>query len=264
MKNLTAALCVSLVIFAASAETPRRDAAAFRLEPVKQLRKGVDAWPLIVAPSNPTEQIVNATLTMLNQRLAQALSGCDDAYRESLGMTGDDSKAKDAALAAWARRVEVTMTGPRFLSLVASDDVFCGGNRPNNEQFALVFDMNTGTQVDWMVLVAKTAGAPTYMDTVSDGSTAKALILPALRKMSVATAVPDCKDAFQDSQSYLIWPDARHGRLVAQPFDLPHVVGACAEEIHLTMGQARKLGFDETLLKAIDQAHHRVVSKPNH
>jgi hypothetical protein len=51
---------------------------------------------------------------------------------------------------------------------------------------------------------------------------------------------------------------------VAQPFDLPHVVQACANEINLTLDQARKLGFDESLLTAIQEAHSRVSAASKH
>jgi len=50
--------------------------------------------------------------------------------------------------------------------------------------------------------------------------------------------------------------------LVAEAIGVPHVVQACAEEIPLTMEQARKLGFDESLVSAIEQAHARAVAAP--
>jgi hypothetical protein len=234
-----------------------------QLEPVKQLRKDIDLWPLIAHPGTPPEVRVNALLTKLNLRLADTVRECN---RDVLtGMKGAKARDRASAVAAdWSRTVLVTMTGPRFLSLVATDETFCGGAHPDGSTMAMVFDMTTGTPVNWLALVAKSAGASTFVDSVSDGSKVGALVLPALQKINAARASSDCKDAFQDQQPFELWPDATHETLVAQAFDLPHVVQACAEEIGLKMKQARDLGFDEGLLTAIEQAHRRVPPTPQH
>jgi len=245
-----------------SGESPMTSAGTFQMEPVKQLRKGVDMWPLIVNAGSPVEQRVNATLTKLNNRLTQALKDCDAGAIEQSKQMGDTAKDKDPTSGDWSRKVQVTMNGPRFLSLVATDEAFCGGAHPNSGQMALVFDMTTGAPVNWLALVAKSAGASTYSDTVVDGSTAGALILPALQKMNLAAANGDCKDAFQDPQSFLLWPDAASGTLVAMPFDLPFATQACANPIKLTIDQARKLGFSESLLGAIEQANRQTGAAP--
>jgi hypothetical protein len=238
------------------------------IEPVKEIRKGVDAWPLILNPDTPVAKRVNETLTRLNRSLAQALHDCDADYLRWQKLVGHLASGQDQMSTDWSRKIDVTMEGPRFLSLVASDEIFCGGAHPDGGRMAMVFDMSTGAQVSWTELVAKSAGASPYTGTFWDGSTAGALVLPALQKMNVDSNVDsadaDCKDAFQNPQPFLIWPDAKHETLVAQPFDLPHVVQACANEIALTMDQARKLGFDEVLLSAIQQAHSWTAVKPAH
>jgi hypothetical protein len=273
-RRIAALLCVLVpFVTSAGAQTgtpgssgvpPTTRAGTYQIQPVKELRKGVELWPLIVNPGNPAEQRVNATLTKLNNRLTQALKDCDARVLEQSKQMGDTAKSKDPTSDDWSREVQVTMQGPRFLSLLATDDSFCGGAYPDSGQMALVFDMTTGAPVNWMALVAKSAGASTHTDTVMDGSTAGALILPALQKMNLAAAGPDCKDAFQDPQSFLLWPDAKSGTLVAMPFDLPHATQACASQINLTIGQARKLGFSESLLGAIEQANRQsgVTPKP--
>lgn len=257
MKWLIAALMCPLVSAAALASQDPQTASAgeLKIAPVTQLRAGVDAWPLILEPGTPAEQRVNETLTNLNQRLQHALNDCDASYQESLKQMGDGAKNQDPVSKDWSRKVEVTMRGPRFLSLLATDSSFCAGAHPNSGQVAMVFDMNTGAPVNWTAMVTSTAGATAYKGTSMDGSTVGALVLPGLKTMAVAAADADCKDAFLDSQPFLIWPDAQQGTLVAQPFDLPHVVEACANEINLTRDQSRKLGFDESLLGAIEQAH---------
>ncbi len=166
-------------------------------------------------------------------------------------MVGQPEDGQNQISADWSRTIEVTMEGPRFLSLVVSDETFCGGPHPNGEVIAMVFDMTTGAPVDWTKMVAKSAGA-------SANSAVGTLVLPALQKMNLAAADADCKDVFQDPQPFQMWPDAKRGTLVAQPCDLPHAVQACANKIDLTMDEARKLGFDESLLTAIEQAHRQI------
>src|ERR1035438_9762161 len=165
LKRLTAPFLSSLAFvaafFAAIAASQAADAVSLKLVPVKQLRKGVDAWPPIVNPANPAEQKVNATLTRLNVRLQKALSECDASSLEDMKGAGRPQKEWAAAVAEdWSRKVVVTMDGPRFLSLVATDEyVNCGGAHPDSDTMAMVFDMTTGTPVSWPAMVAKSAGA---------------------------------------------------------------------------------------------------------
>ncbi len=246
----------------ATNSNPQAATANLQLTPVKELRKSVDAWPLIVNPATPAEQRVNATLTRLNLRLAQALRECDAGAREEAKLMGTAEKGQDPTSEDWSRTIKVTMTGQRFLSLVATDEFYCGGAHPNSDVMAMVFDMTTGTPVNWPAQFPQSAGASSFVDTVGDESKVGALVLPALLKIYAAAASEECKDAFQDSQSFLIWPDAQHGTLVAQAFDLPHAVQSCADEFGLTMEQARKLGFDESVLSAIEQAHRQIAANP--
>jgi hypothetical protein len=232
--------------------------APITMEPVRQLRKGVDAWPLIVNPSTPAATRVNATLTRLNKLMQQSLRECDEGARDAIGNEAGD----------WERSIKVTMTGPRFLSLVARDGTYCGGAHPSSDTLAMVFDLNTGIPVNWMTLIAKSANASWYSGPITDGTNVGAPAIPALRAMSVVAAT-DCKDIFQDSQSYpqlsyQLWPDAASGKLIAEPFGLPQVAAPCAEHLELTIEQARKIGFDETLLTAIEQAHKDFMSAAHH
>jgi hypothetical protein len=251
-----------LLLLAASAAFAADQPATIPVEPVKQVRKGVDAWPLIQNPRTPAEIRVNAALTKLNQRLQQALATCDDGARASFKQMGEDApKDQDPTEGDWRRSVQITMQGPRFLSLVASDEVFCGGAHPDTGTMAMVFDLTTGAPVNWLAMVPKSAAASTHADTVSDGSTVSGLALAGLAKINLAAADQDCNDAFVEGQSFQLWPDARAGTLVAQAFDLPHVVAACAAQIPLSLEQARGLGFDESLLGAIEEAHRLGVKR---
>ena len=181
MRRLIAALLSlllpSLLVAAAQVEGPsaepypqRKDTPALHLEPIKQLRKGVDAWPLILNPASPAEQRVNATFTMLNKHLEQALHDCDGDYQAWLKQIGNVAGGQDQMSKDWSRNVKVTMRGPLFLSVVASDDVFCGGAHPNDDRIAMVFDMSIGAQVDWNTLVSKSEGAAIDKEAAMDGT----------------------------------------------------------------------------------------------
>jgi hypothetical protein len=257
-------LCVLVLSFApstASAQSHAPDgspnaanAGGIQISPIKHLRKGVDAWPLIANPSSPAERRVNEFLLAENLRLEQNLRDCDADMMEQLKQM-EVRNPRDAVSGDWSRKVRVTMSGPRFLSLVADDSVYCGGAHPSSDQMAQVFDMTTGYLVDWDELLSASAGASSENDTVLDGTSVDALVLPGLQKMDFFVHHGDCKDATLKPKSFLIWPDARYGTLVAAPFSLPHAIQGCAKEIGLTMDQARILGFDESLLSAIKQAH---------
>jgi hypothetical protein len=164
----------------------------------------------------------------------------------------------------WSRSVKVTMQGPRYLSLVATDEVFCGGAHPDSDDVALVFDMTTGEPVNWVSMLTKGIEASAYADTAIDGSTVGALILPALAKIYTDAAEGDCKDVGSEvsQHSFQLWPDAKAGTLVAVEFDLPHVVRACAVPLSLSMAEARRLGFREEFLREIEIAHHNETVHP--
>jgi hypothetical protein len=225
------------------------------------LRKGVDAFPLIAHASTAAEQNVNATLNQLNERMANTLKDCDGSYRDWAKQVDQPLTGKNAVEGDWERKITVTMTGPRFVGMVAIDSVFCGGAHPDSDTLAIVFDLTTGGPMNWMTFIAESADVSAYSDSNSDGTTVDALIIPALRPLTIAHASEECKDAFQNPQPYQLWPDAKSGTLTAEPFGLPHVVAACADDLKLTLDQARKLGFGETLLSAIAQAHRQLAAR---
>ena len=52
----------------------------------------------------------------------------------------------------WQRYVEVTFKGPRYLGRVAADEFNCGGPHPDHDQMPFVFDLTTGSPVNWVKL----------------------------------------------------------------------------------------------------------------
>ncbi len=208
MRRVHVALLYMFTVFALSAgetlraQSPQANATPgesqfFKLEPVRQLRKGIDAWPLILNANDAASKRANAILQEMNQKLALALKDCDTNYAAWTQEMGDASKGKGGAADEWERKVEVTMTGPRFLSIVATDDfIFCGGAYPDSDRISMVFDMSTGDPVNWTAMIAKAADASSITGSGYDGTQVVALILPALDKIKLAAASPECKDAF--------------------------------------------------------------------
>lgn len=254
------ALCV---LTAASAQPhPPHPTRTLSLSAARQLRPGVEALPVILAPDSPAAQRVNATLSVMNKQLLASLRECDATYNRS-----HPPRNKTAAthpLADWKRRITVTMKGPRLLAILADDLRFCDNSYPNRDRTALVFDMENGGQpVDWRSLMTESAEAVPASDASLDGAPSSSLVMPALTQIAEAQASPACKQSLnpQGDLTFLIWPDAKRGKIVVQATGLPHAVQACETEIALTAAQARRIGFADRLLALLAVAHPAVVVK---
>jgi hypothetical protein len=214
--------------------------------PVRQMREDVDLWPLIVHPKNAAERRINATLAKLNGEFAGKVRDC---------ISGKFAWSKELTPGEWERTTKVTMRGPRFLSMVASDGFYCGTAHPDDDLVVLVFNLETGEQVDWSSLIDKSVGASLSRGELGDENGTPPLRLPGLKVIYAAVEDDDCKRYFEDERSFVLWPDAGSGTLIAEVAGLPHVALPCKNDLKLTIEQARKLGFDESLLQAIEKAH---------
>jgi len=223
-----AALCTAVSLLVPSLHLPEAHAQhspatsseSFQVGQIKQIRKGVDLWPLIINPQNLPEQHVDESLTRSNQRLAQSLRECNSDYLKWLKIVRGNSTQKTGY---WSRKVRVTMAGPRYFSLVMSQEVVCGGAHPAQDQAAMAFDITTGNLVNWPALVSNSAHATSYPDTDYEGNTVTGVILPSLEKIAVDSAETECKHAFQHPLPFLLWPNAEKETLVARPFG-PHTL----------------------------------------
>jgi len=159
----------------------------------------------------------------------------------------------------YQRSVQPTMLGPGYFSVWVNENWECGAY-PNVSISVRVFDLNTGEAVDWTKLVSG-AGVKTYSDSGADGKQGAplALVYPALKAIYLKDPdnAGDCQTAYDDEQSFIIWPEAKSGMLQVQAFDLPHVTQACANTMALTPDQAKTLGFNADLLKALAAAHQQ-------
>jgi hypothetical protein len=110
-------------------------------------------------------------------------------------------------------------------------------------------------------LVDKSAGASLSKDELGDEDGTPPLRLPKLKVIYAAAEEDYCQDYFKDKRSFVLWPDAESGTLVADVAGLPHFALPCKNELKLTIEQARKLGFDESLLQAIEEAHRIAAAR---
>ncbi|HEX4195911.1 MAG TPA: hypothetical protein VHZ26_00570 [Caulobacteraceae bacterium] len=209
------------------------------------------ALPRIAAPATPQTARINASLARIDQTWRGFMKDC-------LG----HGKASEVQL---NRSVEVTLAGPRYVSIVAHDSEWCdGANNPSNSALALVYDLDAGKPVDWKALLGPRLVATEALDNSSDGTTIGTIAGPALQALYVAAvkADPDikgdkdwwsgCSEALTDpSLAFVAWPDAKKAGLVVTPSGLPHVVTACAEDEVIPLSRLRADGADPGFIAAI-------------
>lgn len=221
-------------------------ASAVELTPARPLGPKLDGLPRVVG-DDPVAQRINVTLQHAEERLARSIREC--------GRTDTHS---------WERKVRVETRGPRFLSLVVTDESFCGGAHPDGDLLALVFDLRDGSLADWNALLPPSLARPNALaDTMSGGkvallnadalSAAYARLYPTRPQNGVAAADwASCREAVASVRSFVVWPSAAPHGLAIQTLDLPHVVAACAVPVVLPTATLRGLGIGEELADALD------------
>jgi hypothetical protein len=224
--------------------------APVRLSPIWKIRKGVDAWPMILDPKNDAEQRINGHLSELNYKLTHSLKDCGTNY--------DDGEGGSFLV----RHTKVTMLGPVFLSLVAKMDLKCSGGHPYSFTDVVVFNLRTGEPVDprsWFLpsLQASLSEGSEEYPTQENPPLEKSVLVTGLLKAYQEATDHSCDEAYRPNQSFLVWPDANSGRVMVQASHLGGCCQACGVEVGLTLEQARKFGFSETFLQAITHAHNR-------
>jgi len=239
-----------LVFLAASASQVRatNNSGSIKLRKLPPVAINVAAFPRLVAGADP------AIVKRINKLLARGDGRVRNAARDCLRM---GRKRAD-----WSRKVSMTMQGPRYVSLVASDDYYCGGAYPDTSTVALVFDLNTGGLVDWTKLLPELAQR-TGADTAGDGSTLGTVSSDRLSDLYRDMAKrgdgePECVDALKETElNFLLWPDEKQDGLVVQPAGLLHVISACGPALPIPLQTLRSLGVDAEFVKAIDAAHRQ-------
>jgi hypothetical protein len=212
----------------------------------KPVARAIAGIPRIAKP-------LDAAAAKINHALAGADASVDQLAVDCKHYTG------------WHRGVSVTMRGPRYMSLLAGDDWYCGGPYPDTDLTALVFDLSTGVPIDWTKLLPPsliiTAG-PSPGGGVSDPILIESPRLWDLFVKAANTAEHDeCNDVRSNppglSTTLMIWPNAKEDGIDLFAHEFPHVVKACAGPATISTAELRKLGVDASLLDAIDEAHSK-------
>jgi len=210
----------------------------------------IAAFPRVAsgAPSAAAKQI-NAVLARADARVRRAAADC-------LG------RGKNRSDSDWSRKITVTMQGPRYLSLVASDDFYCAGAaHPNTSTVALVFDLETGKLIDWAKLL------PGLVQSTGTGQAGDGSILGTVRSGRLAAFFrnggkssgrdPECGEALKDTElDFILWPDAKQDGLVVEA-QLPHAIAACGAAIPIPVETLRTFGVNAGLLDAIGTARRQ-------
>ena len=153
------------------------------------------------------------------------------------------------------------MSGPHLVSFVATDSYDCGGAHPDSSSQALVYDLNTGTPVDWAAYLPKSLLRTKATTHAADGTILGTIAGAALTKLYIEAVRPDeidasCRDALSEaSLNFLVWPDVKANGLVLMQTDLPFVVAVCGPAATIPMVKLRQIGVSSRLLDSIATAH---------
>ena len=222
------------------------------LSPPAKLAKDNDALPRLAA--------AGAGATRINAALAKV----DQSWRSFMR----DCRSTAGTNAYLTRSVRVTMAGPKVVSLLVTDEADCGGAHPSGGTMALAYDLETGRPLDWTRLLPARMVRSATLDSGDDGTKIGAVVSPILHDLYLKAAkagsahrtqwASDCGEVLaDDGLGFQLWPDAAKDAVVLEPFDLPHAVAACADDVPISTATLRRLGVNPALLDAIDEAHSK-------
>jgi hypothetical protein len=158
----------------------------------------------------------------------------------------------------WERQVQVSMTGPAYLSILLKDFSYCLGPYPSTEEYALVYDLPTGKLVRWSMLLPAVSvmDEETQSETVSSVGLTNIYLRERELTLTGADWEKECTEALSSSEwSFLLWPDGKDGALHMKPANLPHVIQTCGGAVALGDSSMRELGLSEKMRQAMEEAH---------
>lgn len=245
---MKAAVALSLCGIASACVRAQTVATGFaKLEKRPVLRHDMESFPRVVPNAAVTPAVaakINASLERWDQ---QVLANAKFCRMERAG----EPEADD-----WSRGVEVTMRGPHYLSLLAQDDYSCGAPHSLDASVALVYDLTTGSPVNWTRLLPPEAKGELLH---KKGQLPIGLVRwPLLLKKEQKAANGDCKEVFSSDRApsaYVVWLDGKAGALEFGPTGMIHFDSElCGEPVAIGVDEARKLGVAAELVDALEAA----------
>jgi hypothetical protein len=218
-----------------------------KLRLLPAISEDVDSFPRVV-PNENVSSLMAATLNSKFDRLdsdtRKALHECRAAERKMHPDQGDS---------VYEHKLSISMRGPRYLSVLTVDAYDCGGAHPENNDEALVYDVTTGAAIDWLTMLPGSRVG--YK--AEDASYSSSGIWPPLQQLALEQADDDCKDVYREKDlSFILWPDADQGAIVAEATGLSHISSAlCGEQVVLDIPAAQRLGISPALLSLLATAH---------
>jgi hypothetical protein len=171
---------------------------------------------------------------------------------------------KECRTGGWERSVSVPMGGPRYLAFVAQDAWYCGGAHPDDSLLVLVYDLTTGSPVNWARLLPESIVQTSTLDTAGDGTKIGVIGSRVLKDFYIKALSSDprnpldseCREVLKDPDlKFNLWPDAKAGGIAIQPQGLAHVLMPCVNSVVVPISDLRKMGVQPALLDAIESAH---------
>jgi hypothetical protein len=219
-------------------------------------QKDLFAIPRIAAPRDDAERKINAALTRLDTKVRTAAAEC---------------RKQGRGRGWWERNVSVPFKGPRFISYEITDNAFCGGAHPSIGTMAIVYDLATGSPVDWTALLPPPLTGKVALSTEMDGTRMVTLASKRLHDLYVELYRPkggnpevdaadeDCREAVvqagnADPPAMKVWLDAKEGGLAVR-FEVSHAMNACVDSVVVPTATLRQEGAAAALVDALDNAH---------
>jgi hypothetical protein len=205
--------------------------------------------PQIIDPVDAAETRINAALSRLDANVRKGVEECN---------------LLDPKFGTWERSIDVPMRGPGYLSFVITDLTACGGAHPNTSVMSIVYDLRTGTPVDWTQLLPASLTGTLALQEGQDRTKMVTLASQRLFELYVAgyhaanPDDPDCGGAIEDSgrngpPGMMAWLDANVGGLALQ-FDLFHAMEACSRPVVIPVSTLSAEGVQPELLESIRAA----------
>ncbi len=240
----------------ASAAPPAGIPGIVALEQRPALRTEMDSFPRVTPNAEVTPAVaarINALLARLDKAVLANAKFCRKVRR---GMEDADD---------WTRTVSVTMRGPHYLSLLAEDSYSCGAPHPLDDRTALVFDLTTGSPVNWTRLLPPGASGEITRDThgIVFGFVKWPMLLRKEQQAAGQAAVKDtddeCTSVFAPEHAadlqFMVWLDAGQESVMFAPVGLVHYDSAmCGDPVAIGVKEARQLGLASKLLDALSEA----------